>query len=78
MSNTLKQFVNNLPTNCLGAFDRFMGLAILWCLVVFAGEARDRERTRQHMPNSIYVYENSYVQISITNIALYARKLSSQ
>ena len=55
-----------------------MGLAILWCLVVFAGEARDRERTRQHMPNSIYVYENSYVQISITNIALYARKLSSQ
>ena len=26
-SNTLKQFVGNLPTNCLSVFDRFVGLA---------------------------------------------------
>ena len=27
-SNTLKQFVSNLPTNCLSVFDHFMGLAL--------------------------------------------------
>ena len=26
-SNTLKQFVGNLPTNCLSVFGHFMGLA---------------------------------------------------
>ena len=27
-SNTLKQFVGNLPTNCLSVFDHFMSLAL--------------------------------------------------
>ena len=27
-SNILKQFVGNLPTNCLSAFDYFVGLAL--------------------------------------------------
>ena len=27
-SNTLKQFVANLPTNCLSVFDHFAGLAL--------------------------------------------------
>ena len=27
-SNTLKQFVANLPTNCLSVFDHFVGLAL--------------------------------------------------
>ena len=27
-SNTLKQFVGNLPTNCLNEFDHFVGLAL--------------------------------------------------
>ena len=27
-SNTLKQFVGNLPTNCLSVFDQFVGLAL--------------------------------------------------
>ena len=26
--NTLKQFVGNLPTNCLSVFDHFLGLAL--------------------------------------------------
>ena len=26
--NTLKQFVDNLSTNCLSVFDHFMGLAL--------------------------------------------------
>ena len=29
--NTLKQFVNNLPTNCLSVFGHFMGLAFKTC-----------------------------------------------
>ena len=27
-SNTLKQFVGNLPTNCLSVFDHFAGLVL--------------------------------------------------
>ena len=27
-SNTLKQFIGNLPTNCLGVFDHFVGLTL--------------------------------------------------
>ena len=27
-SNTLKQFVGSLPTNCLSVFDHFMGLVL--------------------------------------------------
>ena len=27
-SNTLKQFVSNLPTNCLSVSDHFVGLAL--------------------------------------------------
>ena len=27
-SNTLKQFVCNLPTNCMSVFDHFVGLAL--------------------------------------------------
>ena len=27
-SDTLKQFVGNLPTNCLSMFDHFVGLAL--------------------------------------------------
>ena len=28
LSNTLKQFVGNLPTNCLSVFDHFVGLTL--------------------------------------------------
>ena len=28
LSNTLKQFVGNLPTNCLSVFDHFVGLML--------------------------------------------------
>ena len=27
-SNTLKQFVDNFPTNCLSVFDHFMGMVL--------------------------------------------------
>ena len=29
-SNTLKQFVDKLPTNCLSVFDHFVRLALKW------------------------------------------------
>ena len=35
-SNTLKQFVGNLPTNCLSVFDHFMNLALKGLKVTFA------------------------------------------
>ena len=28
LSNTLKHFVGNLPTNCLSVFDHFVGLTL--------------------------------------------------
>ena len=31
-SNTLKQFVGNLPTNCLSVFEHFVGLALKWLM----------------------------------------------
>ena len=33
-SNTLKQFVGKLPTNCLSVFDHFVGLALKWLTIV--------------------------------------------
>ena len=33
-SNTLKQFVCNLPTNCLSVFDHFMNLALKGLITV--------------------------------------------
>ena len=32
-SNTLKQFVGNLPSNCLSVFDHFVGLALKGLLI---------------------------------------------
>ena len=29
-SNTLKQVIGNLPTNCLSVFDHFVGLTLKW------------------------------------------------
>ena len=42
------------------------------------GEVYDRTRMGHYTPKSIYLYKTSYVQITITNIASYAPKLSSQ
>ena len=33
-SNTLKQFVGDLPTNCLSMFDHFMGLAFKGLMIL--------------------------------------------
>ena len=33
-SSTLKQFVDKLPTNCLSAFDHFVGLALEGSIVL--------------------------------------------
>ena len=34
-SNTLKQFVDNLPTNCLSVFDHFVKLALKGLILIF-------------------------------------------
>ena len=41
-SNTLKQFVGKLPTNCLSVFDHFVGLALKGLKQM--GEISDAER----------------------------------
>ena len=41
-------------------------------------EECDHMHTCQHMPKLICAYKNLYVQVSITNIASCAQKLSSQ
>ena len=33
-SNTLKQFVGKLPTNCLSVFVHFVGLALKWLTII--------------------------------------------
>ena len=33
-SNTLKQFVGKLPTNCLSVFDHFVGLALKGLIII--------------------------------------------
>ena len=34
-SNTLKQFVGKLPTNCLSVFDHFVGLALKGLMISY-------------------------------------------
>ena len=35
-SNTLKQFIGNLATNCLGVFDHFAGLALKGLMLFYS------------------------------------------
>ena len=39
-SNTLKQFVGNLPTNCLNVFDHFVGMALKGLTNSFASHSK--------------------------------------
>ena len=41
-SNTLKQFVGKLPTNCLGVFNHFVGFEL-------KGLRKDRDRPHFHI-----------------------------
>ena len=65
-SNTLKQFVGNLPTNCLSMFDHFMNLALkgLMMHIIF-----------MKLPNLVYkrevsIYENGSQTMRLCSIAL--------
>ena len=40
-SNTLKQFVVNLPTNCLSVFDHFVKLALKGLKEVLMGNSKE-------------------------------------
>ena len=54
--------------------------ALIWlhAISVFAQRGVGSHVHTPAHPKSIYVYKNMYVQISISNIASYAQKLSSQ
>ena len=54
-SNTLKQFVGNLPTNCLSVFDHFMGLALKG--LIFLKRPTDVYSTvKKLLLNALYCY----------------------
>ena len=44
-SNTLKQFVVNLPTNCLSMFDHFLRLALKGLKLVFLEISKIHRKT---------------------------------
>ena len=46
-SNTLKQFIGKLPTNCLSVFDRFVGLALKGLKVAAA---------KKHFPQRVFYW----------------------
>ena len=48
-SNTLKQFVDKLPTNCLSVFDHFVRLALKWL---------KRAHSQFSFKRNIHSYEN--------------------
>ena len=45
-SNTLKQFVGKLPTNCLSVFDHFVGLALKGLSMFLEGTVRKNSKQR--------------------------------
>ena len=48
-SNALKQFVGNLPTNCLSVFGHFMKLALKGLMVVFSITVATHMRTSYYL-----------------------------
>ena len=50
-SNTLKQFVGKLPTNCLSVFDHFVGLALKGLIAVVAVHVITNENDRSFQPS---------------------------
>ena len=46
LSNTLKQFVGKLPTNCLSVFDHFVGLALKGLIIAGDGLIGGKTATR--------------------------------
>ena len=75
--NTLKQFVGNLPTNCLSVFGHFMGLALKGLNKKWISSNTEKwvfARTRVHI--CIYIYNahtcvNMYTMISTILFTIY-------
>ena len=69
-SNTLKQFVGKLPTNCLSVFNHFVGLAIK--------SLRYGARHKAELYNSakylIEVHENFVSLLPVPSIMVFRRK----
>ena len=47
-SNTLKQFVDNLPTNCLSVFDHFVELVLKGLMFFFERFLLDTNKSYKH------------------------------
>ena len=58
-SNTLKQFVAKLPTNCLRIFDQFVGLALIE-LIRFSNKQHRFSRETKTFPHKKYRFSCSH------------------
>ena len=56
-SNTLKQFVGNLPTNCLSVFDHFVGLVLegLSCRISLQYSQRKKKLNRRDSVAGLFI-----------------------
>ena len=51
-SNTLKQFVGNLSTNCLSVFDHFVGLVKHTQTIVYSSQHQQQQQQKQRNNNT--------------------------
>ena len=61
--NTVKQFVWNLPTNCLSVFDHFVGLALKW-LTFTDGMKKEMLRVSYRSSHHRYSIKKVFLKIS--------------
>ena len=69
-SNTLKQFVGKLPTNCLSVFDHFVGLAIKR-LRYGAGHKAELYNSAKYL---LEVHENFVSLLPVPSMMVFRRK----
>ena len=69
-SNTLKEFVGNLPTNCLSVFDHFaifvlkgLGISSREFMHFAADSAESLESRRKHCLGYISIFENTHKKL---------------
>ena len=64
-SNTLKQFVGKLPTNCLSVFDHFVGLALKGLITHQEACLCDRESTiNTEVATGVFCKKKLFLKIS--------------
>ena len=77
-SNTLKQFVGKLPTNCLSVFDHFMGLALKGLIRVDDQPLKLILYLLQICYSHIYFYVYNFQFLLLTLVRIKCEKVKSK